>query len=189
MKHLSVLSAITAAITMAIAISVAIPSTSVGATGVRAAAGATPPVPAAVVATFEGHRIDLSKGWGAATACTTDGITTSCYRTQAQMDAARPAAEARAAAATSTCSSSLKLYSGVYLTGSVLQLTARNVVVSLVPYGFSDTASSYTVGACSSHLYDTSSGGGSYPGTTAAGTSANLMVSGWDNIISSVLIS
>lgn len=40
----------------------------------------------AVMAHFEESLIDLSKGWGEARACWSDGRTTECFRTESQMD-------------------------------------------------------------------------------------------------------
>ena len=39
-----------------------------------------------VLATFEGRTINLAQSWGAATACTSDGVTTQCFRSVAEMD-------------------------------------------------------------------------------------------------------
>ena len=42
--------------------------------------------PDAVIASFDGGWIDLTKGWGEATACWSKGESTACFRTEAEMD-------------------------------------------------------------------------------------------------------
>jgi hypothetical protein len=152
----------------------------------------------ASLALFEGHYIDLRQSWGEATACSSDAITTVCFRTEAELDAYLD----RSAAATanvsadgdfvilSTCSAPLKLYSGTSFSGTSLSLSTRGSFINLSTFGFDNVTSSYQVGACSSTFYDGASGGGSvYPGNTSAGASATSMLSGWDNRVSSVFIS
>jgi hypothetical protein len=147
-----------------------------------------------VIASFEGGWINLAEGWGEATACTSDGITTACYRTEAEMNAASNpvvGATARSLAIVPllTCASSLKLYRSTSFTGAVLQLTSRGVYTNLSTYGFDNDTSSYQVGACTSYFYDGASGGTPlYPGTTTANSSATSMLTGWDNRVSSVYI-
>ncbi|NND73763.1 MAG: hypothetical protein HKN44_02050 [Ilumatobacter sp.] len=88
------------------------------------------------------------------------------------------------------CSSSLRLYSGTSYTGAVTSITARSTWINLSTYGADDTTSSYRVGACSAALRSGSYGGGSsYPGNTAAGAQSPWMLSGWDNVVSSVRLS
>jgi hypothetical protein len=152
----------------------------------------TPQVSAAesggIVATFEGTTIDLLEGWGDARACTSDGTSTRCYRSEAAMDraAARLSVDITPFAA---CSTSLRLYRSTSYGGSVLQLTTRGTVINLSGYGFDNDTSSYKVGACSAGFYDGSGGGApTYPGSTGANASATSMVSGWDNRVSSVYI-
>lgn len=152
------------------------------------AAGGTNPS----LATFEGRTIDLRKGWGEAAACSTDGTTTTCYRTEADMDAALgtpappPLGEVTIL---SDCSSSLRLYASINFTTPVLQLTARSIWLNLSSFGFDNRTSSYAVGACSSIFAENANGGGSwYPGSTSAGSSAASMVAGWNDRISSVFI-
>lgn len=143
-----------------------------------------------IPATFEGTTIDLQEGWGAARACTSDGTSTTCYRSEAAMDRATAEA-ARSIEITpfAACSSSLRLYRSTSYGGSVLQLTTRGTVINLSGYGFDNDTSSYRVGACSAGFYDGSGGGApTYPGSTGANASATSMVSGWDNRVSSVYI-
>lgn len=142
-----------------------------------------------VIASFEGQWIDLSEGWGEAHACASDGTSTRCYRTEEEMDSA----ESRQSSITpmgvsAVCTSALKLYRSTGFAGDTLSLTTRGVTLSLAPYGFDNDTSSYKVGACSAHLYDTTSGTTSYPGSTAAGATASSMASGWDNRVGSVYI-
>lgn len=147
-----------------------------------------------VIASFEGGWINLAEGWGEATACTSDGVTAECYRTEAEMNAAsHPAVSATARSAgivpLLACASSLKLYRSTSFTGAVLQLTSRGAYINLSTYGFDNDTSSYKVGACTSYFYDGASGGTPlYPGTTTANSSATSMLTGWDNRVSSVYI-
>lgn len=153
------------------------------------------PAPSGSLVTFEGHQIDLARGWGEATACAVTDTGTTCYRTEAEMDAATktptPATsttEASWATTTaSTCSSSLRLYDGTSFTGTVLSLSTRASLITLSTYGFDNKTSSYKVGACAAVLYSGIQSG-TYPGNTAANAQATSMQSGWNNVISSVLI-
>lgn len=86
------------------------------------------------------------------------------------------------------CSTSLRLYDGTGQTGAVISLSTRGTSVSLSAYGFDNRTSSYRVGACSSTFYSGVSTG-VYGGNTAANASASSMLSGWDNVVSSVFIS
>jgi hypothetical protein len=153
------------------------------------------PAPSGSLATFEGHQIDLAQGWGEATACAVTDTGTTCYRTEAEMDAtiatsspATATVEASGAATTaSACSSSVRLYDGTSFTGTVLSLSTRGSLITLSTYGFDNKTSSYTVGACAAVLYSGIQSG-TYPGNTAANAQATSMQSGWNNVISSVLI-
>lgn len=147
------------------------------------------------IADFEGIEIDLRDGWDGAKACLTDGITTECFDTEAEMLAAAgvsataPPSPAGSGFRRSSCSSFLRLYSGSYYNGSVLGLNTRFSVMNLSSYGFNNITSSYRVGDCGSAMWDASNGtSGLYPGNTSAGVSAGVMQSGWDNRISSVYI-
>ncbi len=144
-----------------------------------------------IVADFEGQRINLAEGWGEARACTSDGVVTTCYRSEAAMDrAGAVAVSSGGVVPLATCSSSLRLYRSTSYGGAVLQLTTRGTYINLSGYGFDNDTSSYKVGACSSGFYDGASGGApTYPGSTSANASATSMVSGWDNRVSSVYIS
>lgn len=150
------------------------------------AATAAPPSEAPVMAEFEGRTINLAEGWGDATACTSNGASTRCYRTEAEMDAAEPGDAVEMA----SCSSSLRLYSSTGYGGSVLALSQRGTYINLWTYGFDNVTSSYKVGACSSTFYAGAYGGTPvYPGYTGAWASASSMLSAWNNRVSSVYIS
>ena len=152
-------------------------------------AGAAVSSESGVVASFGGRSIDLSAGWGAARACVSDGVTTQCFRSEAEMDAALETTTATMVAASSTCSSSLRLYRSTSFGGSVLFLTAQGVMFNLSTYGFDNDTSSYRVGACDASFYDGANGGTPiYTGPTSAGSSASFMLSGWDNRVSSVYL-
>ena len=146
------------------------------------------------LATFEGHTIDLSLGWGDAHACMVDDMGVTCFRSEQAMDQVQVAINARTqlasvapAVALSLCSTALRLYDGTSFSGSVLSITSRGALVSLSGLGFDNVTSSYKVGACGAHLYSGIQTG-LYPGNTAANAQATSMLSGWDNTISSVLI-
>lgn len=147
-----------------------------------------------VVASFEGGWINLAQGWGEATACTSDGVNTRCFRTEAEMDATSSPVVGLSALSSGivpllACASSLKLYRSTSFTGAVLQLTSRGTYANLSTYGFDNDTSSYQVGACTSYFYDGATGGAPlYPGATTANSSATSMLTGWDNRVSSVYI-
>jgi hypothetical protein len=136
--------------------------------------------------TFEGRAINLSAGWGDAHACTTDGTTTQCFRTEAEMDQRGTAAASFSPM--TACSATLRLYRSANYGGDVLQLSTRFITLSLAAYGFDNDTSSYRVGTCSARLYDTTTGVTAYPGNTTAGAVAPAMASGWDNRVGSVYI-
>jgi hypothetical protein len=155
-------------------------------------------------AIFEQGELDLGESWGDATACIEFDDRTECFRTEDELVAAYPeygstggAGESTSAAApigdfttTSVCSTSLRLYRLTGFTGGTLVLTTRAVVLNLSTYGFDNDTSSYRVGACASTFWAGASGSGSvYPGPTGANASASSMLSGWNNVVSSVYIS
>jgi hypothetical protein len=145
--------------------------------------------PGAVIASFAGGRIDLTKGWGDATACWSDGASTACFRTEAEMDRTMNASLTISVVPLASCSSSLRLYRSTAFASGVLSLTTQNTYINLSAYGFDNDTSSYRVGACAAAFYDGANGGAPvYPGATGAGASASSMVAGWDNRISSVYI-
>ena len=148
------------------------------------------------IARFEGKLIDLRDGWGEAAACTSDGSTTACFRTEKQLD--RYLNEALQSVTQihggfsieSVCSTALKLYADASFGGLVLSLSTRGTVQNLSTFSFDNVTSSYKVGACNSTFYDgPNAGSPTYPGATTAGASATSMSTGWDNRVSSVLIS
>lgn len=168
-------------ITILAAVGIGLVAVSASTTGVSAA-DASP----GQIATFQGRTFDMSRGWGQATACTITDTGASCYRSETEMDSAI-AADLPASRALS-CSTSLRLYDGTGQTGAVISLSTRGTSVSLSAYGFDNRTSSYRVGACSSTFYSGVSTG-VYGGNTAANASASSMLSGWDNVVSSVFIS
>jgi hypothetical protein len=149
------------------------------------------------IATFEGGSIDLRDGWGEATACTSDGNSTECFRTEKELDkylAEGSSQDAQQAGGgfviDAVCSTALKLYTNTSYGGTVLALSTRGVFHNLANWSFDNVTSSYKVGTCSATFYDGANGGGAvYPGNTSAGASATSMLSGWDNRVSSVYIS
>lgn len=143
-----------------------------------------------VLATFEGRTINLAQSWGAATACTSDGVTTQCFRSVEEMDTSvASAVTTGSVVALATCTTALRLYSGTSYSGTVLQLSSRLSTINLSTYGFDNITSSYQVGACGSTFYDGASGvAPTYPGPTGANAASASMLTGWDNRVSSVYI-
>lgn len=73
---------------------------------------------------FEDHWIDLAVGWEGARACdvgSLSDVTVVCFRDERALDVALESAS-NAATLASTCSSSLRLYSGTSYSGTVLNL-------------------------------------------------------------------
>jgi hypothetical protein len=157
-------------------------------------------------AIFEDVQLDLGESWGDATACIELGDRTECFRTEQELLAAHQAhgvtgGHVRSTGATpattndgitpmATCATALRLYRSTGFTGGTLVLTTRAVVLNLSTYGFDNDTSSYRVGACASTFWAGASGSGSvYPGPTGANASASSMLSGWNNVVSSVYIS
>lgn len=139
-------------------------------------------------ASFEGHTIDLGRGWGEATACAAIGDTTTCFRTEAAMRkwlAQTPPMSALM----SGCYWSLTLHEHANYTGEVLYLAEQHVWINLTGYGFNDKTSSYYIGGCDSIFVEHANGIGSwYPGDTTAWASSAGMAPGWNDRISSVAI-
>lgn len=158
------------------------------------------------IATFEGHPIDLAKGWGHATACLVSrqqGVF-ECFRTRAELAARKTqvtaakvaiaqvagpqAGTASANRATSSCSASVDLYSGQNYSGRELSLIDEGYWQQLSAAGFDNTTVSFLGGACSFHLAQGNFGQGYwYPGNTGAWSFASDMGS-WDRTVSSVYI-
>ena len=148
-------------------------------------------------ALFEGQVIELDEDWGAARACVITEEVTRCFRSERQMDrflVAQLPVRSRtegtanyAAAATTTCSSSIRLYDGPSYTGTVLSTAIRWTYLNLANYGFSNRTSSYRIGNCAVELYGGQNGsGGVYPGGTWAGAASGWMLGGWSNTVSSL---
>lgn len=173
----------------------------------NAYAAAGPPTseqPGPVAATFEGRTITLASSWQGATACLiwrSHGVA-QCFVTDAELIARenqlRPGSSTSitSAAATrgtdlvdsSTCSSSLDLYSGSNYSGLHLALWDEGYWQELSDYGFDKATRSFLGGACSFHLAQGDYGQGYwYPGDTGAWSFAPDMGS-WDNTISSVYV-
>ena len=155
------------------------------------------------IATFEGREIDMSKNWEGADACWIDEVgKAACFRTESEMDRALVAAghdialtnsptkaDKREGARAASCSSSLRLYRNNYYGGGVVYLSQRGYWINLSWYGFDNVVSSYRVGGCSTTFRSGSYGTGTtYWGGTWAWASKSSM-SGWNNVLSSVLIS
>jgi hypothetical protein len=131
-----------------------------------------------------------------------------CFRTRAELTArkaqvitakaASNAAATKVAApqagvssanrATSSCSSSVDLYSGQSYSGLELSLIDEGYWQQLSYAGFDNTTVSFLGGACSFHLAQGNFGQGYwYPGNTGAWSFASDMGS-WDRTVSSVYI-
>jgi len=130
--------------------------------------------------------IDMRTSRDKAVACAITDTGNRCYRTEADMDRSEPDPSSRA----SNCSSSLRMYTGTGHTGNVTSITARSTWVNLASYGADNSTSSYKVGACSAAFRSGNFGtGSSYPGSTSAYAQGTSMVSGWNNVVSSVRLS
>ncbi|MGH8873923.1 MAG: hypothetical protein ACRDVM_01545 [Acidimicrobiia bacterium] len=152
------------------------------------------------LATFEGELVDLSEGWGEATACLVYPGGVECFRTRGQLarrelqlfgDVGDPEVEASGDenALLATCSSPLRLYDGTYQTGDTVSVWTRSAWINLSGIGFDNRTSSFRVGACAVDLASGTWGGGSlYPRCTYAGCEEDVMASGWNNVISSVYL-
>lgn len=173
MKHLITAAAVACAITLA---------------GAQpAAASATTDTATDQYATFEGEVIDMSADRSEAVACAITATGNRCYRSEAEMDRNEQTVPAARAG---SCSSSLRLYSGTGYSGGVTSIFARNTWINLSTYGADNTTSSYKVGACSTAFRSGNFGTGSnYPGSTSAYAQSTSMVSGWNNVVSSVRLS
>lgn len=144
----------------------------------------------ASLAWFEDHWIDLAEDWEDATACDVSTGATVCFRTEAELDEHLLAGSLNSMIGIlAVCGSTLRLYDGTSYGGTVLSLSTRNVTHNLSTYGFDNMTSSYKVGACDSDFYSAALLGGSlYSGNTAAFAQATAMLSGWNNVVSSVYI-
>lgn len=166
---------------------------------------ATAPAPAKDIssmvslATYEGRTIDLRNGWGSATACLVSSTGTTCFDSEKELDAQlvsmAPVLDAaavsgfRSAAAAVSCGSSVRLYSGISYTGSVLAIIDRYTVINLASLGYSNVTTSFKVGACAATMWDGTTGSGAvYPGSTSAGAVAASMATGWNDRVSSVYL-
>lgn len=167
----------------------AIASLIIAASAISPTQAAPPPPPQrGSMAIFEGEVIDLSQSWGDAHACLISDSGNICFRTEAERaeflnSQSRPVGEVGPLA---SCSNNLYLYDGTNKTGDSLGLSQRGVVISLSLYSFANRTSSYRIGNCNAALRDSTSA--VYPGNTSAGASANSMVSGWNNRVTSVVI-
>ena len=169
------------------------------AAGPAGAAGSGDPSADPSLASYDGHTIDLDDGsWDGASACASDGRTTRCFDTEAELDAwlaGTPAARRRAvrrrwsgrqrcSPAPARCASTRTAASAAGCStcrrggcGS----TSRS-------YGFNNITSSFVVGACTVYLADGTNGGGSwYPGGYANSV-VPVLASGWNDRISSVYV-
>lgn len=163
-----------------------------------AAAEATPQIGlTSSLATFENTVIDMSADWGTATACAITPTGNRCYLNEQKMDLVEfhhiPDKAAAVGIAgispASSCTTTLRLYTGASFTGTVVSLSTQATWINLSAYGIDNATSSYKVGACSSVFREGVAGTGvTYPGSTVAGAQAASMVTGWDNTVSSVRI-
>jgi hypothetical protein len=155
-------------------------------------AGASPlPSSTGAIASFDGQQINLAQGWGAAHACWTDGTTTDCYQTRAEMAAAHPAPLLTAGTplvANGTCEVPTALFDQIDFGGDELDISTTATWVNLASLDFADVTQSYFIGACNTTFADGTNGSGSiYPtADTTANASAATMISGWSDRVVSV---
>ena len=142
------------------------------------------------VAWFEDHWIDLAADWEAATACDIGTALSVCFRTEAELeDYLGTAQRDDSVSLLATCGSSLRLYDGTSYTPTMLSLSVRNTIHNLATYGFDNKTSSYKVGACDTEFNSLINlAGSTYPGDTSAFAQSSSMLSGWNNVVSSVYI-
>ena len=161
------------------------------------------PIAPVTPATFRGRTIDLTKGWGGARACIERSSgTVTCYasedelqtalaaeRTATTRRAARRGTTATATAAATAyddedaCPSYVRVYSGQFYSGTVLYFETRWTFRKLSYYGMGNAVSSYRVGACAAGFWDSANGYVKYPGNSSAWSTANYLLTGWDNRI------
>ncbi len=151
------------------------------------------------LAHFEGRILDLRVSWEEATACSTDGANTFCFRTEAEMDAfvakttgINPSVRVGISVlgvnlSLLVCSPSVKVWQGASFTGTPTLAMVNHGFYNLSSYGFDNITSSYkNFGTCDSTFYDTTGGSTAYPGYTGPGASASSMSVGWDNRVGSI---
>jgi hypothetical protein len=155
----------------------------------------------ATLATYNGHTINLRKGWGGAKACLVwrSHAILECFSTdsalklresqlKAQMASTAKTAGAAKAAASYVCSSPLNLYSGMGFGGLHLALWDEGYWQQLSWYGFANATESFIDGACGFHLAQGNYGyGWWYPGYTGA-WSYTWDMGSWNNTTNSVYI-
>jgi hypothetical protein len=156
--------------------------------GAAGSAATSPPS----IARFEGGWIDLSNGWGEATACLVYKGATECFRDRAALlerESELQAQMAESQTILASCSTALRLYQYASYGGRELVFYDRGYWQNLSTWSFDNQLSSYKVGACGVYLADGANGSGSwYPGNTSAGHNEPSMSSGWDNRVSSIYI-
>jgi hypothetical protein len=161
------------------------------AAGTASATAAKAAAAKGVTATFEGKRVDLSRGWGAARACGVWQDAVECFRTAGELDrkAAGIARGRTAAGVLAACSTPLQLGEHNELRGRVLRFYDRGYWQNLGAYDFNDKTSSYRTGACTAHLAEHNDGRGYwYPGNTGPNHYEPSMRSGWNDRVSSIKI-
>ena len=137
-------------------------------------------------ARFEGQWIDLSKGWGAATACMIfPHRPIECFRTTEALLAHR----ATLPSPDTSCSSPLRLHDKANQLGTTIFVYTRGLWINLSTVDFDNMTSSYIVGACAVDLAALANGGGShYPECLSAWCQEDVLLTGWDNVFSSVYL-
>ncbi|SBW18536.1 hypothetical protein FDG2_0709 [Candidatus Protofrankia californiensis] len=150
-------------------------------------------------ATFEGKQINLKNGWGEAQVCSVfPDRTTECFRTIEEAETRERAAglgTAPAAAGDATiesadqCDTPLNLYEDGGYGGRHLRFWGRGYWQNLTDWSFNDEMSSYVTGACYVHLAEHVDGlGWWYPGDTSPNHGEAVLVAGWNDRVSSILI-
>lgn len=137
--------------------------------------------------------INLAEDWSTAQACIELTVETRCYATHAELQEAHAdlvgASEGGEFAPRAACGSSLALWDLTGFNPPVVYFNTRNVYHNLSLFGFDRKPSSYQIGACSAVFFDGQGGGGGiYPGSTSAGSSASSMQTGWNNRVRSLYI-
>jgi hypothetical protein len=135
-----------------------------------------------VTATFEGRRVDLSRGWGEANACAVLGpAVVECFRTATAMDARMGGLDPKSASAQSASAQSASAQSASAQSASAQSASAQSA---------SATASATASASCSSplRLYDYTYYGGRQLAFWSRGYWQNLADYGFDNQTSSYFV-
>lgn len=148
-----------------------------------------------VIATYDGHTINLTEGWGSARACAVLARTdTRCFDSETEMrDALTAAARKAAPSHTATpfaCGGSgifVTLYADAGLSGRSLSFESTSGFINLAPWGFDNDMESWSNDTgCAALVAENTAGGGAVL-SLAAHSSATVATT-WKNRASSLRV-